>query len=144
MRNNNNYLDEILKEKLSDIKITPYTSWNDFSGRYTVISNVGKSNIFLTVLKNTKIKLYTLLIISGVFITGIFLFNEPPRDHYGKISGKPVMRAAVKISSPVNSDEFNKQNDSVLDDHVRIKVEIPIHKKVIVKKEVILRDSTHK
>jgi hypothetical protein len=143
MRNKINYLDEILKEKLSDIRVTPNISWNDFSWRNSFNSGVGKSSTFLSILKNTRIKLYTGLLFSGVIITVLFLFSEDSQHHYGKRYEIPMMGPSVKISNPINKEEFNKKIEVDSDDHVRIKIDVPIHKKVIIKKEIILRDSTH-
>lgn len=155
MQDELSYIDNIIRDKLTGPVVRPETSWEDINPKLTNV--VAESSLgFFSVTGNffkTRLFVVTVVILS-VLTVGIFLIdNNSGNGHINKdalkdnINNESVLNNEenAKKSDPIIKDSLNNMNESDLTEKnsndVVIKLEVPVHKNIIIKKEIIIKDT---
>ncbi len=142
------FIDNLVKNSIADYKVQPHTSWDEMEMKMKKSGIVSKSKNI-----NTNIA-----IISGIFVitAGVIFFNNETENQSGtketfenvsdtaavKEKIIPVIKIEKEKTSKDSVSEINtKIHDSNKNETVTIKVEVPVHKKVVIKKQIIIKDT---
>ncbi len=140
----NNYLDQILKESLSGIKIYPNRPWSDLYQKISSIENVKKINFIDKLVTNSVLKIVIGTIVVLSIITGSAIVSGLFNNNIGHSPITIVKDTTTKSTKIIQYDSLEKERkDTVIieNNQVKINVNVPIHKNVIIRKKIILTDS---
>jgi hypothetical protein len=140
----NNYLDQILKESLSGIKIYPNRSWSDLYQKISRIENVKKINLIDKIVTNSVLKIVIGTIVVLSIITGSAIVSGLFNNNIGLSPITIVKDTTIKSTKIIQYDLLEKERKDTVtleNNQVKIKVNVPIHKNVIIRKKIILTDS---
>jgi hypothetical protein len=149
--NNKNYLDNILINNLSSIRIIPQTSWDIFHKKYISTRNVGTQNLLKHSARYSTMKLITGMLIILSISSGVYLIIKNSNNRLKNnilINKKDTTFKSYQIKKSLpendtlkisNEKKYLNNNSNKKDTVIRIKV--PVQKNVIIKKQIILRDS---
>lgn len=158
MKDELSYIDNITGDKLKGYTVTPETSWELMNSKLTNVvaeSTIGSffSNIggFFT----TKFFVVSVVILSIITVGILISNNDSGNDVLQK--GSSLNKEKSYHETVFNKDENAKKSSYVAGDSltnvnepekidnnskdVIIKVEVPVHKNVIIKKEIIIKDT---
>lgn len=144
MMKENNYLDQILKESLSGIKIYPNRSWSDLYQKISRIENVKKINLIDKIVTNSVLKIVIGTIVVLSIITGSAIVSGLFNNNIGLSPITIVKDTTIKSTKIIQYDLLEKERKDTVtleNNQVKIKVNVPIHKNVIIRKKIILTDS---
>ncbi len=157
MEDDHIFIDKIIKNSLKDYGEQPNTSWEKmemYLDRKGVLSETSEGSGFLK-LKNIKTKI---AIISGVLIliSGYYFLNETEdKEVFSKEIIENISDTTskhVKTECVPEIGKENKETDSLAKELneikkkdetkiVKVRVEVPVHKNVIIKKQIIMKDT---
>jgi len=140
----NNYIDQILKESISDIKIYPKRSWSELHQKICSIEIFKKNNLIDKIVTNSVLKFVIGTIVVMSMITGsatVFGFFNNRQGHSPMTILKDTTIKSKKVIPFDSIEKEKKDADSIEGNQVKIKVNVPIHKNVIIKKKIFLTDS---
>ena len=158
MKDELSYIDNITGNKLKSYTVTPNTSWELMNSKLTnvvtgstfggFISNIGG---FFT----RKFFIASVVILSVLTVSILLSKDESGNEVLQKDSSEIIDKfyhesdfntvEDAKISTYVvddsltNTDEAEKPENNLKD--VFIKIEVPIHKNVLIKREIIIKDT---
>lgn len=141
-----NYIDKIIKDNLSDIQIVPRKTWKDIHQKISSDNalkmdeypNKVASNSIL----NIGFRAFVLLsvIVGSIFLTGRFNKNKG-------VSPMAILKdTTIKSKKSILNDSLLKlriETHDLKSNDVEIRVIVPIHKNVTLKKKIILTDTTN-
>jgi hypothetical protein len=140
----NHYIDEIVIKNLNDLRIVPNKSWNDLNQKLGLVGNVKRNIIFDKFSKNSILKLFIGSVVVLSLITGSLFFFKDFYSNQG-LSPKMLLKDnGIKSSNTTLYDSLDKELIEVQDfdnTEVKIKVKVPVHKNIIIRKKIILMDS---
>lgn len=150
------FIDNLVKNTIKNYKEKPHTYWNEMEMYMEQKGIVSKSFKVLN-LRNVKTDI---AVISGVIIitAGIYFSqngNKKQANPKGIIENISDTAAIQKnTESVININDRKSEKDSssdkvlkIIDENesktVKVKIEIPVHKNVIIKKQVIIKDTVN-
>lgn len=158
------YIDELVGNKLKNLKETSAIKWTDFSSKYSgklqPNNSLFPSAKSIVTAKNTAITILSL----SIFTAGIVLYNNSnntnktiitPYNKSENTKSKKVILKEVNKEEKINLPENDKTSKKILNDstsvkekkkeeHIVIKVKVPVHKEVKIKKEVFIDTVSNK
>ena len=146
------FIDKLVKDSVEDYKEQPYTSWQEMEMSLEHNGVITKSFKGLNSLKNVKTDI---AVISGILVitAGVYFYpygTEKQTNHKGIIENVSDTTAAqtdtnsiTKIEEGKTEKDFSEKNVETIDKNktVKINVEIPVHKNVIINKQIIIKDT---
>ena len=149
------FIDKFVKKTIENYKAKPSASWNELEMYMKDKGVVSKTIKGYLNIKNIRTDI---AIISGILVitTGVVFFrNETgkelkPKDIIENISDTTTINktngSILKIDEAASGkDTLSEKNTKELDVNknktVKIKLEVPVHKNVIIKKQVIIKDT---
>ncbi len=148
-----NFIDKIVKDSLKDFKQPPETNWEkmkDYLADKNLISKKYLKNKYFSGPQNIILTAIGAL----ALVSAIYLSTEktnrllPETEKIKKENLTDTLKNKKVESETKNIDkepEKEKNTNSEIKNKkdVKIKVTVPVHKKVIIKKQIILNDSTN-
>jgi len=145
------FIDKFVKKSVKGFSVKPNTSWTKMEMYLEQKGIVSKSFKGINVFKNVKTDI---AIISGVLVigAGIYFLNQGnenqinPKNIIKKISDTTAKHSNTAIVINKESDSVKNvisDNDKEKNNIVKIKVKVPVHKNVIIKKQIIIKDSVN-
>ncbi len=145
------FIDKLVKNSVKDYKEQPYTAWNElekYMGQKGVMS---KSSKFFNTKTNIAIVSGVVVITAGIY----FLTNTPENRLESKknlieisdTTAKQKNTESIlkieekKTKTDASSGKINSTNNKNKNETVKIRVEVPVHKKVMIKKQIIIKDT---
>ncbi len=146
------YIDKLARVNLEDFGQIPETNWSkfqsDFSGKLSPAFVSNSTAYSLT--KNIVLSVVSMSILA----TGVFMYSEQGED----ISQLPICKEAItkniqsseevvysiKQNLDIKKEDSVQINNNVISnkqENVVIRVEVPVYKKIEVRKEIIINDS---
>ena len=153
MKDELSYIDNITGEKLRSYVLIPKTNWETFNANFktTYKSNGFFSNIggFFT----TRFFAVSTVVLLSILTAGIFYTQNNTRGEIG-LKGTTLFNQnysksnSMTLSPGDNIDDSTRQSKtddlSVIDEgDVIINVEIPVHKTIVINKEIVIPDTIH-
>lgn len=146
-------IDNLVKNTIKNYKEKPHTSWNEME-KYMERNGIVSKSYKVLNLRNVKTDI---AVISGVLVitAGIYFLqngNEKQANPKGIIENISDTAAIQKnTESIIINDRKSEKNSSsekvvkIIDKKenktVKVKVEIPVHKNVVIRKQVIIKDT---
>ncbi len=141
------YIDELSKNALKDYAVESDVTWNEFHQR-----NLGKLNPKPNFILNSGMKKIVISVVSlSIATAGILLYTsdyntDKINTNYGYIKNNIYSNDTLKTKMYYVAEEqedVNTENKNTKEDIV-IKIKVPIHKKVEIRKQIIVNDSINK
>ena len=146
------FIDKLVKDSVEDYKEQPHTSWQEMEIYLEQNGVITKSFKGLNSLKNVKTDI---AVISGILAitAGVYFYRygtekqSNPKEIIENVSdttsAQTDINSIIKIEEDKTEKDSSEKNVEAIDKNetVKIKVEIPVHKNVIIKKQIIIKDT---
>ena len=153
MKDELSYIDNITGEKLKNFVLKPETSWDTFNAKFKTVYNSGSFLSDIGGYFTTKAIVVSVVVILSILTAGILITNNNT-DNVNELKGNTLLNNNKPNSnsftvSPVDSvqetseDNSDEKSTAEKDENIVINVEVPIYKKVVINKEVIISDTIH-
>ena len=146
MKSEIKYIDELSKNALKDYATESDVTWNEFHQR-NFESLKPKSNFIL----NNGVKKVSITVVSlSIATAGILLYSNTYIDkiniNYGHIKNKVYSNDTLntKLLYVVDDTKDAEIKKDIIKEDVVIKIEVPVHKKVEIRKQIIVNDNINK
>lgn len=139
------YIDKLIKTSTKNFGQLPETNWNNFNSKFG--AEISPELGLMSKIGSLSVKKIGLTVVSlSIVTTGIFMYQINSQNNVVAPIYKKTVTKKVKLSTH-KTFNFEKTNtiieankrDKAKDVIVRIKV--PIHKEIIVRKEIKITDS---
>lgn len=138
------YIDELTKHVLADSKIETDVTWDEF---YQI--NLGKLKPKTNFVISSSVKKVSVAVISLSLATvGVMLYTSSykttgDRANYAKVKNENYTNDTLNTKSTyvINKQKEEKVENDKENKDVIIKIKVPVHKKVKIRKQIIIDDS---
>ncbi len=148
------FIDRLVKDSIKDYKEQPHTSWQEMEMYMEQNGILSKSFKGLKNLKNLKTEI---AVVSGILVltAGIYFYpygieeQKIPEGIIENVTDTSAqhtdLNSTLKIEEGKTEKDSSEKNVETIDKDenktVKINVEVPVHKNVIIKKQIIIKDT---
>ncbi len=158
MKDHLSYIDNITGDKLKSYTVTPVTSWEQMNSKLADVVSVNIHGGFFSAVSNfftKKIFVASVVILSVLSVSILILKDKSGNEVLQKDSSENIDKFyhesdfntvgdAKKSTYVVDDSLINLEDAETPENNLKdvfIKVEVPIRKNVIIKREIIIKDT---
>ena len=134
MKEEINYIDKLIVEKVNNHIVQPVTDWETFNTKFTTVMSsihIGKKQVKTINYFTAKTILVSVIILS-IFWTGILLIGNKHNQNQESFKAKERISLELKVKQPAENKIIETKDKTLK------------NKNVIIRKEIIIRDTLYK